>query len=107
MRVEAGVPLKAHTRFAAGGPADLFAWAKTPQTLCAAFLCARDTGVPFYLLGDGSNVVASDAGFQSLVARYVADRLECRDRAIEAEAGGASKPRSTTRPAAVLKGCTR
>ena len=88
LHVEAGVPLKAHTRFAVGGPADLFAWAKTPYALGTAFRGAREAGIPFYLLGDGSNVVASDAGFRGLVARYVADGLECRDGAIEAEAGG-------------------
>lgn len=88
LRVETDVQLKAHTRFAVGGPADLFAWAETPQALGAAFRAARDAGVPFYLLGDGSNVVASDAGFRGLVARYVADGLECRDGVIEAAAGG-------------------
>lgn len=88
LRVETGVPLKAHTRFAVGGPADIFAWAETPHALGVAYRGARNAGVPFYLLGDGSNVVASDVGFRGLVARYVADGLECRDGVIEAEAGG-------------------
>ena len=87
LQVEADVPLKAHTRFAVGGPADLLVRAETPQALGEAFVEARKADVPFYLLGDGSNVVAADAGFRGLVARYVADGLECRDGAVEAEAG--------------------
>lgn len=81
------VPLSGLTRFAVGGPADLFARAKTPRALAAAFAAARGAGVDFYLLGEGSNVVASDAGFRGLVARYVADGLACRDGGVEAEAG--------------------
>ena len=107
LRYESGVPLTAHTRFAVGGPANLFAWAKTPQALGAAFLCARDPGMHFYLLGDGINVVAPDVGFQGLVARYAADRLECRVGAIEAGTGGASTPSSPPRSTTVSKGCTR
>lgn len=88
LTVKAGVPLKQCTRFAVGGPADLFAWAEHSHALSEAFLAAGDAGVPFVLLGDGSNVVAADEGFRGLVVRYTADRLECRDGVIEAEAGG-------------------
>ena len=88
LRLEADVPLKAYTRFGIGGPADLFGWADSPRALGKAFVAARETGVPFYLLGDGSNVVVPDEGFRGLVVRYTADRLEYRDGAIEAEAGG-------------------
>ena len=85
LRVEGGIPLKAHTRFAVGSPADLFAWAETPQALGIG-ICA-----PFYPLVERSNVVASEASYWGLVARYVAHGLECRYGAIEAEAGELSK----------------
>ncbi len=82
------MPLRAHTRFSIGGPADLFAWAADPHALGQAFVAAREVGVPVYLLGDGSNVVAADEGFRGLVLRYTAADLEYRDGAIEAAAGG-------------------
>ena len=88
LRVEADVPLKAHTRFGIGGPADLFGWTDTPKALGEAHLAARQAGVPFYLLGDGSNVVVADEGFRGLVVRYTAHRLNYRDGAIEADSGG-------------------
>ena len=82
------MPLSAHTRFGIGGPADVFARADTPQALAEAFVAARRCDVPFYLLGDGSNVVVADAGFRGLIARFAGDGLEYRDGAVEAQAGG-------------------
>ena len=88
LRIQSDVPLREHTRFAIGGPADLFAWASDPRALGAAFAAAREAGIPFYLLGDGSNVVVADEGFRGLVVRYRAAGLNYGDGAIEAEAGG-------------------
>ena len=88
LHLETAVPLRGHTRFDVGGPADLFARAASPSALGEAFVSTRRAGIPFYLLGDGTNVVASDEGFRGLVARYTADRLVYRDGAIEADAGG-------------------
>lgn len=81
------MPLSAHTRFGIGGPADLLAHAADPEALAGAFGAAREAGVPFYLLGDGSNVVASDLGFPGLVVRYSASRVTGRDGVVDVEAG--------------------
>ena len=88
LRIRTGTLLKRHTRFGIGGPADYFALASSARSLSEAHLSARRAGIPFYLLGDGSNVVVSDEGFRGLVVRYVADGLSRDGRAIEAEAGG-------------------
>ena len=88
LRLRTGVPLKDHTRFAIGGPADFFAWADRPSALAEAYVAAQRGRIPFYLLGDGSNVVVSDAGFRGLIVRYAADGLAFSDGAIEADAGG-------------------
>ena len=88
LRVAERVPLSQHTRFAIGGPADLFGLASTPRALGEAFGAAREAGVPCYLLGDGSNVVAADEGFRGLVLRYTAADLAYRDGAVEAASGG-------------------
>ncbi len=88
LRLETRVPLNGRTRFDIGGPADYFASTSCPRALGAAFRAARQAGIPFYLLGDGSNVVVADEGFRGLVVRYEADGLAYRDGGIEAEAGG-------------------
>ncbi len=87
LRLRTGVPLAGHTRFGIGGPADLFGCTASPGALGEASEACRETGTPCYLLGEGSNVVVSDAGFRGLVLRYVADGLACRNGTVEAEAG--------------------
>lgn len=88
LTLEAGVPLSSHTRFNIGGPADFFGLASTPEALSSAYATAREVGVPFYLLGDGSNVVAADEGYRGLVVRYGGSGLRYRDGVIEADSGG-------------------
>ena len=88
LRLDERVPLSRHTRFAIGGPADLFGLASTPRALAEASRAARAAQVPCYLLGDGSNVVAADDGFRGLVLRYTAADLSYVDGAVEAAAGG-------------------
>ena len=51
LRLDRHVPLSRHTRFAIGGPADLFGLASTPGALAEASQAARAAEVPCYLLG--------------------------------------------------------
>ena len=88
LRLDRHVPLSRHTRFAIGGPADLFGLASTPRALAEASQAARAAKVRCYLLGDGSNVVAADDGFPGLVLRYTAADLSYVDGVVEAAAGG-------------------
>ena len=62
-------PLRHHTTFRIGGPADWFVAATTPEVLVATLRAAHDCGVPVFLLGGGSNLLVSDEGFRGLVVR--------------------------------------
>ena len=87
LRLEADVPLSAHTRFGIGGPADFFGWTAQPRALAEAVAACRDAGVDCYVLGDGSNVVASDAGVRGLVLRYTADAVGFDGELVRADVG--------------------
>ena len=69
-------PLKHHTTFRIGGPADFYFAARTPDQLVAALRAADEIGVPVFLLGGGSNLLVSDAGFRGLVVRNAIDEIE-------------------------------
>jgi UDP-N-acetylmuramate dehydrogenase len=56
-----------HTTFAIGGPADLFLVANDPTELVEWTGLARQLGVPYTVLGNGSNVLVADAGIRGLV----------------------------------------
>ena len=62
-------PLKHHTSFRIGGPADWFVAATTPEQLVASLRVAHELGLPCFLLGGGSNLLVSDDGFRGLVVR--------------------------------------
>src|SRR5262249_39127959 len=62
-------PLRHHTTFRIGGPADWFVAARTPDQLVAALAVAHKLELPCFLLGGGSNLLVSDDGFRGLVVK--------------------------------------
>jgi UDP-N-acetylmuramate dehydrogenase len=69
-------PLRHHTTFRIGGPADYFFAARTSDQLVGALQAARELGVPVFLLGGGSNLLVSDEGFRGLVLRNAIESIE-------------------------------
>ncbi len=68
-RVRTDFPLAPLTSFRLGGPAALFLEPETESDLAAVAEAVRESSVPFVVLGKGSNVLVSDAGFAGLVLR--------------------------------------
>lgn len=63
------VSLKDHTSFRIGGPAALLAIPENGQQLAELCALAQDHGVRWAILGNGSNVLAADEGFDGLVIK--------------------------------------
>lgn len=70
--------LAPYTTFRIGGPADLFFEATSADALANGVLAARETGVPYFVLGLGANVLIGDRGFRGLVIRNTARAHEFR-----------------------------
>lgn len=64
-----GTALKDHTSFRIGGPAALLAIPENGQQLGELCALAQDLGVRWTVLGNGSNVLASDDGYDGLVVK--------------------------------------
>ena len=60
LTLRANAPLADLTRFGIGGPADLLAETDDPQAFLAALRACRAARLPFYIIGDGSNLIVSD-----------------------------------------------
>lgn len=60
-------PMSRHTSFRIGGPAGLFAVPRTPEALIRILGSARERDVRTYILGNGSNVLFDDDGFDGVV----------------------------------------
>ena len=62
-----GEALAAHASFRIGGPADWLVRPDTPEKLCRAVALCREYQVPYYILGNGSNILFGDAGYRGAV----------------------------------------
>jgi UDP-N-acetylmuramate dehydrogenase len=75
-------------RFAIGGPADLFVTTADAAALLQALAVVRASGLPWTLIGGGSNLVVADTGFRGIVLRFDGRRIERVDGAtVRVEAG--------------------
>jgi UDP-N-acetylmuramate dehydrogenase len=91
MLIQENVPLAPLTTFKVGGPARYFAEAKTIAEVSEAVVFAVARGLSLFVLGGGSNLVISDAGWQGLVLRVgilgIEERNEDGKTAFAAGAG--------------------
>ena len=69
MLIEENKPLAPFTTLGIGGPARWFVEALDEDEVVEATLWARQRGLPLFVLGGGSNLLVSDAGFDGLVLR--------------------------------------
>lgn len=68
-RVKTNEPLAKYTYFKLGGPADLYYEAKTVDELVNAVQLAISNHLPYLVIGGGSNILVSEAGFRGLVIK--------------------------------------
>ena len=80
-------PLAPITTLRVGGPADRLAEPSTREELLTALAIARESGVPWMVLGNGSDVVVSDAGVRGLVIRNRARAITLGDVGAAADSG--------------------
>jgi UDP-N-acetylmuramate dehydrogenase len=69
MLMEENKPLAPLTTFGIGGPARWFAETSSEDDIVEATAWARARGLALFVLGGGSNLLVSDAGFNGLVLR--------------------------------------
>ncbi len=70
--------MKNHTTFRIGGPADLFAAPVTVESAAEVVRICREHHVPFYVIGNGSNLLVSDKGYRGLILQLYRNLSEIR-----------------------------
>lgn len=68
-RIRFAFPLARYTSFRIGGPADAFAEPTTLEELRTLLAILHAEGVPFFLLGGGTNILISDRGVRGVVIK--------------------------------------
>lgn len=82
-------PMSRHTTFRIGGPADYFVTPADRTALCGAVRFCRSQGVPFYVLGNGSNLLVGDGGYRGVIIQVYRNfnAIQVEGEHIRAQAG--------------------
>lgn len=60
-------PMKKYTTFKIGGPADIIVQPQNKEQLSAVLKVCRKEDIPYYILGNGSNLLVSDEGYRGII----------------------------------------
>ena len=82
-------PMSRHTSFRIGGPAELFVSPSDREQTAAVLAACREQEMPFFLMGNGSNLLVADEGVRGVVIAFGApmSRIARQDGALLAQAG--------------------
>lgn len=81
------VPLSHYTRFAIGGPAEIYLETARTESFLEALRITRQSGAPHMVIGGGTNLIVSDAGFAGVVLRFTADEMMATGSGVSVKAG--------------------
>ena len=82
-------PMASHTTFRIGGPADYFVLPENVEELTGVLKLCREEGMPYFILGNGSNLLVGDRGFRGVVIQLYKnfDGIEIQGTTVKARAG--------------------
>ncbi|MBU3142523.1 UDP-N-acetylmuramate dehydrogenase [Clostridium sp. CF012] len=81
-------PMKNHTYFKVGGPADILVTPDDISEIQAVIKICKENGVKYYLIGNGSNLLVKDGGIRGVVIKLSKiDKIEVQENKIIAQSG--------------------
>ena len=82
-------PMSRHTTFRVGGPADFFVTPKTKEDVRDVIRVCKEVGMPYYIIGNGSNLLVSDAGYRGVIIQIYKEMNEVKVEGdlVKAQAG--------------------
>lgn len=97
-------PLARHLNFRIGGPAKYFVEVRTVEEVQEALRLAKEAGLETFILGGGSNTLASDDGFDGVVIKLALRNTAIEGTTVVADAGVISAALARQTAKAGLKG---
>ena len=82
-------PMKLHTTFRVGGPADYFVMPENSQQVKQVIKICQEAGVPWYVVGNGSNLLVGDGGYRGVIIQIYKNLsgIEIAGGTVKAQAG--------------------
>ncbi len=70
-----------HTSFRIGGPADYYVTPQDPESLAQGIALCVEENVPYYIVGNGTNLLIADRGFRGVIFQILRtmDSITCRE----------------------------
>ena len=87
--VQTAEPMKNHTTFRVGGPADYFVAPHTEEEIRKIVALCEEKEIPWFVTGNGSNLVVSDKGYHGVILSVYKNfqGIEVEGNRIRAKAG--------------------
>lgn len=84
--------MKDHTFFKIGGPADILVTPISYEQVRDVIILCNEQNVPYFILGNGSNVLVKDGGFRGVIIKFCKlDKIQVKGDRIISEAGALLK----------------
>lgn len=71
-------PMSSHTTFRIGGPAEVFAMPENYEQIGAVLTLCDQEQLPYFVLGNGSNLLVSDSGYRGVIIQMDRNMEEIR-----------------------------
>lgn len=88
-QIKVDEPMKNHVTFRVGGPADFFVMPENGEELERVLKQCAKHEMPYYIIGNGSNLLVSDQGYRGVVIQLFRQlsHIQCEGNVIRAQAG--------------------
>ena len=88
-QVKTEEPMKNHTTFRVGGPAEFFVMPRSAEEVKKVIDLCRRESFPYYIIGNGSNLLVSDQGYRGVVLQIYKEMsyIEIEENVVVAQAG--------------------
>ena len=73
-------PMKRHTTFRIGGPAEVFVMPGNLEEMQRILEICRTEDLPYFILGNGSNLLVSDRGYRGVVIQLAVSFRRSKSR---------------------------
>ncbi len=82
-------PMSKHTTFRVGGNADYFVVAKTKEEIKDILALCKEEHIPYYILGNGSNLLVGDKGYRGVIIQIwkAMSEISIEENCIRVQAG--------------------
>jgi len=89
VRIRKNESMAKHTSFKIGGPADLMVLPSDIEELRHVLKVCKETGIDFYIMGNGTNLLVRDKGFRGVIMKIGGDysSVSVQGEIIRAQAG--------------------